>query len=281
MTFDINTLTPLLARVAASGSLAPAYVITGSHPPALSLQALLFAKRLNCLSVTKDAACLTCAACKKIEKRTHPDVKHMGPEEGTIKIEPLRALQKELHLKALEGPWKIVILEEAHELTPSASNALLKILEEPPSKTVFLLTTVFYENLLETIRSRCQRVSLPLSQHAFALEPFADLHELLTLPTRTSERFELAHKIGSDETYFKQCLEILLIWYRDLLFYKEDLAPLSPLQEKRSLGETISRKFTRTHLYENLETVLNTKISLQTQVNRQLLAENLLLRLHV
>src|SRR5581483_10893079 len=63
-----------------------------------------------------------------------------------------------LFQSAVEGPWKVTIIDDAHRLTPDAANVLLKILEEPPAKTAFFLLTPFRDRLFPTVLSRCQPV---------------------------------------------------------------------------------------------------------------------------
>lgn len=96
---------------------------------------------------------------------THPDCHFILPEKNRIKIETIRELKQKLTLHPLEGLAKIAILDDAHLLTLASANALLKILEEPPSQTYFILISSKPSYLLPTIHSRCQRIDFsPLSK---------------------------------------------------------------------------------------------------------------------
>jgi replication-associated recombination protein RarA len=91
----------------------------------------------------------------------HPDITQLAPEDkenGKIKIEMVRTCKEFLSQTSVHGRGLVVIIDDAHTLTDEAANALLKSIEEPPKKTLFLLVTPFDSLLPETIRSRCQTV---------------------------------------------------------------------------------------------------------------------------
>ena len=99
--------------------------------------------------------------CRRIIAHSHGDLWTVGDDgEGEIGIEPIRDLVHFLHQTPLEGGWRVVIIDGAERLNRNAANALLKSLEEPPSRTLFFLTTSLPERLLPTIRSRCHFLSL-------------------------------------------------------------------------------------------------------------------------
>lgn len=129
--------------------------------------ALELAKMLQCK--TKDA-CGHCLACKKIHNQVHPDVRVLNlawqaaerkeaiEKQQTLRIDTVLNERARLLQSAVEGPWKVSIIQDAHKLTTEAANVLLKILEEPPARTALILTTPFRDRLLATILSRCQPV---------------------------------------------------------------------------------------------------------------------------
>ncbi len=124
--------------------------------------ALAFAQALNCLEDVGDAgACGRCSSCKKIEEGMHPDVLVVGSDrsESVIKVDTVRAsILKFVSLRRFEGRYRVVIIVDAERFHPSAANALLKTLEEPPPGTIFVLTAANLNALLPTIRSRCQKI---------------------------------------------------------------------------------------------------------------------------
>jgi DNA polymerase-3 subunit delta' len=120
---------------------------------------------LNCLNPVAQVgelerdACGTCTACRRIARGMHPDVIVLEPgESGAIKIDPVRDVIDRAQYRPFEGRRRVVIVEHADALTDDAQSALLKILEEPPSGSVFLLLTAAPDALLPTVRSRCPRL---------------------------------------------------------------------------------------------------------------------------
>ena len=190
------TLFPSLQKAADGQKISSSYIFVGSDSENLKLQALLFAKRLNCLNQT----IYSCTSCKKIENKTHPDCHWISAEGELIKIEVLRDLQRRLYLKPYEGIYKVIIIDGAEYLQPAGSNSLLKILEEPPSKTVFILTTPDLDRLLPTIVSRSHIVRMQQSKAALTSHDL--LASLLNLPTSQPDRFELAQKMSEDDETF-------------------------------------------------------------------------------
>tara|TARA_B100001248_G_scaffold241870_1_gene208922 strand:- start:32645 stop:33592 length:948 start_codon:yes stop_codon:yes gene_type:complete len=116
------------------------------------------------------SACGDCPACQKVQNLEYENLFVLRPEGKFIKIEAVRQLLSALSLRA-QDLTRYVILEEAEKLNPQAANALLKTLEEPPEKTVFILLTSNLSSLLPTIRSR----AIPI---AFNTLSFQELQEL-------------------------------------------------------------------------------------------------------
>ncbi len=97
-----------------------------------------------------------CQSCSQFSLGAHPDFLTVTPSGNSIKIEQLRELQRNAYLRPLLGERKVFFFPEAEQLTEAAANSFLKILEEPPKGVVFLFTAVRSDNILPTIRSRCQ-----------------------------------------------------------------------------------------------------------------------------
>ncbi len=152
---------PILAAHVKTGRIAHTYLLSGPEGEEKSEIAGGFARALNCEKgkIFQDCECLS---CRKIRNRNHPDVRWSGEDEKarSIKIEEVRAILHEAFLKPYEGQWKVFILQGAERLTPDASNALLKTLEEPPGQSVFLLLVENKAHLLETIQSRAFEIRL-------------------------------------------------------------------------------------------------------------------------
>jgi DNA polymerase-3 subunit delta' len=165
----------LLARSIARESLPPSLIFAGPAGVGKRLTALAVAQALNCLTPTSSAelaidACGVCAACKRIARGVHPDVLVVEPgDNGSIKIDQVRELIDRVAYRPFEGRRRAVIIDEADALVAAAQNALLKTLEEPPSRSVFTLVTARPDVLLPTVRSRCPRLPFrPLSAEDIA-----------------------------------------------------------------------------------------------------------------
>lgn len=146
------------------------YLFVGPEGVGKRLAAEILAKAANCAHGPLDS-CDRCSSCLKIEKNQHPDVHIIDADdisnsESRIKIDHIRQLQKDINLKPYEGKLKVFIIDNAHNLTPEASNALLKVLEEPPVNSLIILVSAKPTLLFKTVISRCQIVKFyPLARH--------------------------------------------------------------------------------------------------------------------
>ena len=103
-------------------------------------------------------ACGECTACRKIAAGRHPDVLRVSPSGLQIKIDQIRDLCQALAMKPYEARTRVAIVADAHRMNPAAGNALLKMLEEPPDRTVLILTAAQTADVLPTVVSRCQHI---------------------------------------------------------------------------------------------------------------------------
>jgi DNA polymerase-3 subunit delta' len=147
-----------------------ALLFTGIDGIGKRAAALMFAMACNCERFADSPALLQadpgmgavadcgCKSCRKIRSGSHPDIHRVTPAGAMIKIDQVRELCHSLSLKPFEALVRVVIIEGAQAMNPESSNALLKALEEPPDRTVFVLTAVEPGDLPPTIVSRCQKV---------------------------------------------------------------------------------------------------------------------------
>lgn len=142
-----------------TGAMTHAWLFTGPPGSGRSIAARTFAAALQC---TVDAGCGECSGCRTALAGTHADVRVITPEGLSIGVKEMRALVQAAARKPATGHWRVVVIEDADRLTEGASNALLKAVEEPPERTVFLLCAPsdHPEDVLVTIRSRCRLVTL-------------------------------------------------------------------------------------------------------------------------
>jgi DNA polymerase-3 subunit delta' len=169
----------LLSRAAGCGRLAHAYLIVGNPAGDAARLAVHIAQKLSCKE--PDAPCGTCEVCRQIAERTWCDVLWVHPMKKSriISIDQMRDKPNNeidppymlpwLSETSFAGGWKTAIIAEADRMNESAANAFLKMLEEPPPQTLILLLTDAPQQLLPTIRSRCQRIDIA--------EPQAELPE--------------------------------------------------------------------------------------------------------
>lgn len=153
----MTTTTSLILDTAQRGELHHAIILYGPSAPLLRDVSVRIAKTLNCLNGgTGD----DCAACQRIDRRTHPDVHFVeaAADKKMISVDQIRALVEESTMRPYEGRSKVFIIDPADGLSVSGSNSLLKTLEEPSRDTSFLLITRSPDLLLPTIRSRSQSV---------------------------------------------------------------------------------------------------------------------------
>jgi len=185
----------ILERAIETGRVHHAYLFAGLRGVGKYTTAIAFAAVVNCEerdSDTFEDACGTCRSCRKIDQGYHPDVVTLAPESGAtrIKIEQVREIQKSAVKQPHEGRYRMVVIDEAHEMTTEAANALLKTLEEPTARMRLILVTDQAHRLLETIISRCQQLRFS------GLEP-EDVQAILREQLRDSDE---VHEVPDDET---------------------------------------------------------------------------------
>ncbi|HEX4420640.1 MAG TPA: hypothetical protein VH165_22150 [Kofleriaceae bacterium] len=196
-----------LRRSIERGRVPHAYLFSGPPGAPLVDAAITLAMALSCQRAPGDgcdgAPDTMCDACAKIASGIHPDVVTLA-REGAAQIVPIESVRNQVIARVgfppHEGAVRVFVVEEATAMAPPAANALLKTLEEPPTRTLFVLCTIAPDQLLPTIRSRCQRVrfgagtTLPADADpartervaALGAELARDAHDM-SLPSRIAE----------------------------------------------------------------------------------------------
>ena len=155
----------LKMRLSAAGDrLSHCYILEGPAGSGKKTLAGLLAAAMECEGAG-DRPCGTCSACRKAMKHEHPDIITVDSDKATIPIRLIREMQADAYIKPNEGRRKVYLIPRAGDMQGPAQNALLKLLEEPPSYCAFLLLTDTSEKLLETVRSRAVTLTMsPLSR---------------------------------------------------------------------------------------------------------------------
>lgn len=259
------------------GAIPHALLFTGMEGVGKQAAAKAFAMACNCLRNSPDESpvnykkpgssgkpenygpCGVCGSCRKILSNSHPDIIEIKPSGPYIRISQIRDLCELLAFKPYEARIRTVIISDAQTMNAAAGNALLKLLEEPPERTILILTATEKADLIPTIASRCQHIRFnPVSRKRLAemlvesqgIEPadaciFAAMangsyNRALALSDKnrlnkrdwlvnkieslslkeTGECMAFAERLSREKEDFLESLETLKIWYRDIAIFK-------------------------------------------------------------
>ena len=258
------------------------------NPNALKI-AIAFAKMLLCkYNYSNNLKCKDCNQCNKIDKNIFSDLKIIDPDGLWIKKEQLDNLQLEFSKKSIESNKKIYIINNAESLNVQASNSILKFLEEPEDGIIAILVTNNIYQLLTTIVSRCQIISLSKENHLSELteEEQENLCVINTfIKTLEKEKLntilytqKLWHDKFSDRKDYKTAFDLLLVYYKDVLNYKlkRNLELFNDFKESiEDVGNTNS--FNK--IIYKINTILELKEHIKVNANQNLLLDKLIIEL--
>jgi len=305
-----NLLQPFL-----QGRLSHALILSGAKGIGKHQLAETMAHRLLCDSpLESELACGQCHSCTMLKAKTHPDLYLLEPEEKSqvIKIEQIRELISKVMLSSYSGKFKVVLIDPAESMTMAAANSLLKTLEEPPDKTLFILVVADVSKLPITIRSRCQQINIatPALQHANSwlseqLDTTISTEILLSLSAGApltafalSNEAQLANRdkmlgewcelvngsldpvqIASKWVKPEPNLPINWIqgWVIDMIYLVTDFQKTLTNPDKKANLLAVAQRFDISQLFKLLELVEESKNLLTTQVNAQSLLESILI----
>ncbi len=174
-----------LKQALLSQKIAPAYLFNGPRGTGKTSSARIFAKSLNCQAYNQPTAnpCGKCELCKQITDGNALDIIEIDAASNTG-VENIREIIDRARFAPTQARWKVYVIDECHMLSTAASNALLKTIEEPPSRVVFILATTNPERVLSTIQSRCQKFDFKrISSNSIFLQ-------LLKIANKESIKFE-------------------------------------------------------------------------------------------
>lgn len=309
----------VLASMITSRRIPQALLFAGIGGIGKSVAAALFAKAVNCenppeiQSETKSLEswnCGECRTCLKINSNNHPDILTIDPKKNQIHIETIRSLIANLGFTPYSAKHRFVLIRSAEKMTTAAGNALLKILEEPPRQTHFLLTAAKISDLLPTILSRCQILRFQPWPDDVIVSHLVDQYALDKSTAETTvklaagsqgkamdlaqnnwvasrkwaiealeqieqlsirQRLVLAERLAQKKTD----LETLLIWLKTVILEKVKTQSAATINNQMSSHRRTAVK----QLVHRYETIEDTLFFLSTNVNRRMVLEKMLLSL--
>jgi DNA polymerase-3 subunit delta' len=300
-----NDILHRFAALQAKAKLAHAYLFVGPAFIGKRETAQAVAQLLLCDEVSGPSAqepCGVCAACRKVLTRQHPDLYILESAYGeTIKIDSIRDLGERIRLRPFYGRKKVFIIHNTDNMNRESGNALLKTLEEPNQDNVLLLTTANISKVLETIISRCHIMHFPGTSETRLAESLATYydekpihahflaymaegclgkalhgreHDLCRNRDMLIREYILGHnaqayikKVTEDKQATKQCLDILLSWFRDTLFVKMGL-PESQLVHRDRLDDL--QDFSQGYSFDELQDLYDQTVKTCWQLTENL-----------
>ena len=287
------------------------YLFSGPRGVGRILTAKAFIMNLICSKGSSGVACGVCSSCKRIDNLEHPDLLHIKPEKNkVIKIDQIRQAKDKLYLKPFEANISVCLIEDAHMMTVKASNALLKVLEEPPGESMIILVSDKKENLLPTVISRCTEVrfrSLSISKTQSIVERIAKVSSrealflayfsqgspgvsLEMIEEEVLEKREIAIGVLDEILSVKrlscaswtsekkddliETADMLVMILRDIVMFREGSSDkmLDP-DIRFSKIYSFFEKYSVNHIYNVVEKLISLKSGLMGSVNPKLVAQ--------
>lgn len=175
----------ILKNQIAGDKVGHAYLFCGPRGTGKTTLAKIFARAINCENPQNSSPCGKCAVCRALAEGSNLDISEIDAASNNG-VDEMRDLREKVQYPPVAGKYKVYIIDEVHMLTPSAFNAVLKTLEEPPRHAVFILATTEPQKIPATILSRCMRFD-------FKLIPQEDLEELIkSVFEKTGKEYEPA-----------------------------------------------------------------------------------------
>jgi DNA polymerase-3 subunit delta' len=195
-----------------------AYILRGAADQGLAA-ARHMAMAVNC---TADGGrpCGRCNACRKIIGHNHPDVTLIQASAGTIGIDVVRQLQKDIYIKPYEGKKRVYIVHQGDKMTVQAQNCLLKVLEEPPGSGMIIITAKEGQDLLPTVVSRCQTLKVDRPDILQGRQDYRDMMAKVMGQGFIEAVSCIEQALTDENKSIEDFLDYMLITLRDILVTK-------------------------------------------------------------
>ncbi|SDY99055.1 DNA polymerase-3 subunit delta' [Proteiniborus ethanoligenes] len=267
-----------------------------------------------------DSPCNKCSSCIKFDSGNHPDFHIEYPDGNSFKKEQIDELQRSIIKIPLESDRKVYILDHVDKMTQSAQNSFLKTLEEPPRYAVLILLGINSYSLLPTIVSRCQLIKFNSVDKTIIEKALISIYDkteeqarfitsfsngivgraielsksdsFKSLRDETIEILDTVTKGDKLKVYFgsdffeknkeniDEIMDIVLIWYRDLIVYKEtENIDFIINRDKIDIIISQCKNLSRMKINDIIDTVVKTKDDIHANVNYQLAIEVMLLKI--
>ncbi len=314
-----ENITNSLKNAVKNNNIAHSYLFEGPKSIGKTKVAKIFAKTLLCKEQGV-IPCNKCSSCLKFDSGNHPDVHIRLGEGATFKKEQIEEIQKSIKILPYEGYRKIYILQDIDKITKQAQNSFLKTLEEPPAYVTILMTVTNSYSLLSTIISRCQVLKFTpvesgkiVKELIKTYEKSREEAEVITsfsngiigkaIEIAKSEEFKkireevisiISDALSSDKVqiftlseffmkqkeYIEEILDIIMIWFRDVLFMKE-LGENKFIINKDKIEMLLSQsiKLPRGKIHSIIQTISKAKSNILANVNYELTIEIMLLEI--
>ena len=178
-----------------SGNISHAYLFTGTRGTGKTTVSRIFAKAVNCLSPIDGSPCGKCAACLSAEHDNNVDIIEIDAASNNG-VDDARTLRDSVNFAPANSKYKVYIIDEVHQLTGAAFNALLKTLEEPPSYVIFILATTELHKVPQTILSRCIKFEFRLISASLLKEQVKSVYDTEGI-TYTDEALNVIARQGN------------------------------------------------------------------------------------
>lgn len=314
-----DAVVTILKRAVSQKRIPHAWLFCGPEGVGKSRTALALALELNCRNPVGPFrhACGICPSCKGFIAEVHPDFIRIEPQKNEIRIAQIRELCAMLEKKPFSAGKRMVLIKNIEKMNVSASNAALKILEEPPENTHFILTTQEPAKLLPTIRSRCQLLmfhALPAQVIEGLLQKDQGLEDgkarliaalcsgnmkraLSMIQTEwflwrewvfqsieQMDRFDPSLRLAFGETILSrpkllaESLDLIASWYRDAVDIKHHGRHIMNIDRSQRIAEAIEHRKCQ-DLLRSLDSVLRFRGKIESRANFRLMMDTLVLTL--